>query len=84
MVTENIYKSYCSSVVCLKCIYFYNIIICFGSIKSYLNCKKIVSTIISKAYELGKPSKVNYDYATDVNSMKLLEFGEGMKFRAVF
>lgn len=43
-----------------------------------------MSTIISKAYELGKPSKVNYDYATDVNSMKLLEFGEGMKFGAVF
>lgn len=43
-----------------------------------------MSTIISKAYELGKPSKVNYDYATDVNSTKLLEFGEGMKFGAVF
>ena len=43
-----------------------------------------MSTIISKAYELGKPSKVNYDYATDVNSAKLLEFGEGMKFGAVF
>ena len=46
--------------------------------------KNFVSTFTSKAYELGKPSKVNYDYATDVNSTKLLEFGEGMKFGAVF